>query len=64
MNLETNENIPNQRPNRKWPTLAGRLSQPLASRAEALEQMKANGDVLSPMAERYLEKHKHDKKKH
>ena len=39
---------------RNWPTLAGRLSQPLTSRYEALMQMKANGDVLSPLAEKYL----------
>jgi hypothetical protein len=41
----------------KWPTLQGRLNQPIASRCDALKQMKANGDVLSPLAERYLEKH-------
>lgn len=49
---------------KNWPTLAGRLNQPSASRRETLEQMKANGDILSPMAEQYLEKYKHDKKKH
>lgn len=47
----------------KWPTLEGRLNHPLTSRVEALEQMKANGDVLSPLAEAYLEKHRHDKKR-
>ena len=40
----------------RWPTLEGRLSQPLTSRCEALKQMKANGDILSPLAERYLQK--------
>jgi hypothetical protein len=40
----------------KWPTLQDRLNQPIASRCNALKQMKANGDVLSPLAERYLEK--------
>ena len=39
---------------KNWPTLAGRLTQPLTSRYEALQQMKANGDVLSPLAEKYL----------
>ena len=38
-----------------WPTLEGRLSQPLTSRCEALKQMKANGDILSPLAEKYLQ---------
>ena len=40
----------------KWPTLEGRLSQPLTSRREALEQMQRNGDTLSDWALRYLEK--------
>ena len=40
-----------------WPTLAGRLSQPLTSRYEALMQLKANGDILSPLAEKYLKKY-------
>lgn len=51
-NLETKTNTTNS----KWPTLEGRLNQPLTSRGEALRQMKANGDILSPLAERYLEK--------
>lgn len=38
----------------QWPTLEGRLKHPLTSRLEALEQMKANGDQLSPLAERLL----------
>jgi len=42
---------------KNWPTLAGRLSQPLTSRGEALKQMKANGIVLSPLAEKYLKKY-------
>ena len=45
------------KPKRKWPTLAGRLSQPLTSRGEALRQMKNNGDILTPLAERELEKY-------
>ena len=49
---------------KNWPTLAGRLNQPLTSRGEALEHMKANGDVLSPKAEQYLERYLHDKKTH
>lgn len=40
----------------KWPTLEGRLNQPLTSRREALEQMQRNGDILSEWALRYLEK--------
>ena len=39
-----------------WPTLEGRLNQPLTSRREALEQMKRNGDTLSEWALKYLEK--------
>jgi hypothetical protein len=39
-----------------WPTLEGRLSQPLTSRREALEQMQRNGDILSEWALQYLEK--------
>ena len=42
---------------RKWPTLEGRLSQPLTSRGEALRQMKDNGDILTPLAEKYLKKY-------
>ena len=41
----------------KWPTLEGRLNQPLTSRGEALRQMKNSGDILTPLAERYLEKY-------
>lgn len=40
----------------KWPTLEGRLNQPLTSRGEALRQMKANGDILTPWAQRELDK--------
>ena len=42
---------------RKWPTLEGRLSQPLTSRGEALRQMKDNGDILTPLAEKCLAKY-------
>ena len=41
----------------EWPTLKGRLNHPLTSRGEALQQMKDNGDILSPLAEKYLEKY-------
>ncbi len=41
---------------RQWPTLEGRLNQPLTSRREALEQMQRNGDILSEWAIRYLER--------
>jgi hypothetical protein len=41
----------------KWPTLEGRLNQPLTSRLEALKQLKACGGVtLSPWAEKELER--------
>lgn len=40
----------------RWPTLEGRLNQPLTSRREALEQMQRNGDVLSEWVLKYLEK--------
>lgn len=45
------------KPKRPWPTLEGRLSHPLTSRGEALRQMKDNGDILTPLAEKYLEKY-------
>jgi hypothetical protein len=48
---------------RPWPTLSGRLNQPLTSRAEALQQAKDNGDTLSPAALKYLEKWQKRKKK-
>jgi len=38
----------------KWPTLKGRLNQPFATRGEAIAQMKANGDTLTPLAEKIL----------
>ncbi len=41
---------------KNWPTLAGRLNQPLTSHYEALLQMRANGDVLSELVEEYLQK--------
>ncbi len=41
----------------KWPTLEGRLNQPIVSRGEALRQMKANGDILTPWAEKELQKY-------
>jgi hypothetical protein len=45
----------------KWPTLEGRLSQPLTSELQALEQferchLEAGGPELSPYARRRLEK--------
>ena len=49
-------NLINKEP-KNWPTLVGRLMQPLTSRGEALLQMKNNGDVLTPLAERHLEKY-------
>ena len=49
----------------QWPTLEGRLNQPFASRGEALLQMRNNGDILSPWAEKELERwlKKNDNKK-
>ena len=41
----------------KWPTLEGRLNQPLTSRGEALLQMKRNGDILTPWAQKELDKY-------
>jgi hypothetical protein len=38
----------------KWPTLEGRLNNPIKSRLEGLRQMKANGDILTPEAEKDL----------
>lgn len=40
----------------KWPTLKGRLSQPITSRREALTQLKEGGNILTPWAEKELEK--------
>lgn len=42
----------------KWPTLQGRLNHPLTSVGEALEQMERNGDVLSELGKRKLEKYR------
>jgi hypothetical protein len=47
--------------NSQWPTLAGRLSQPLTSELQALEQferchLEAGGPELSPYAKGRLEK--------
>ena len=42
----------------KWPTLEGRLNQPLTSTGEALEQMVRNGDVLSELGQKTLEKYR------
>lgn len=53
-------NLINKEP-KNWPTLAGRLNNPLMSRGEALEQMKTNGDVLSPAAQAYLNKYHENK---
>lgn len=41
----------------KWPTLEGRLNQPLTCRGEAMRQMKNNGDILTPWAEKELQKY-------
>jgi len=43
--------------NTEWPTLKGRLSHPFTSRGEGLRQMKNNGDILTPWAEKELEKY-------
>jgi hypothetical protein len=51
------------KPKRPWPTLEGRLSQPLTSRGEALRQMKDNGDILTPLAEKYLKKYEDARKR-
>jgi hypothetical protein len=40
-----------------WPTLEDRLKHPLTSRGEALRQMKNNGDILTPLAEKELDKY-------
>ena len=48
---------------KNWPTLAGRLNSPPSSRGDALRQMKANGDILSPKAEAELEKYLYEKNK-
>ena len=45
----------------KWPTLEGRLNQPLTSEEEALEQMERNGDILTPYAKKKLEKYRRRK---
>lgn len=47
----------------KWPTLYGRLNQPFTSEGEAIAQMKANGDVLTPLAEKILKKYEGTKRK-
>lgn len=47
----------------KWPTLEGRLSHPLTSRGEGLRQMKDNGDILTPLAEKYLKKYEDARRK-
>jgi hypothetical protein len=41
----------------KWPILKDRLNNKLTSRGEALKQMKENGDVLTPIAEKELNKY-------
>ena len=47
----------------KYPTLEGRLNHPLNSRGDALQQMKANGDILSPLAEKELQKYENKNSK-
>jgi hypothetical protein len=39
-----------------WPTLEGRLKQPLTSEKQALEQLKQSGIQLSEYGEKLLEK--------
>ena len=41
----------------QWPTLEGRLNQPLTSRGEALRQLKDCGMELTPWAEKELQKY-------
>lgn len=41
----------------KWPTLKGRLSQPITSTGEALQQMKANGDELTEHGQKLLNRY-------
>lgn len=40
----------------KWPTLEGRLNQPITTTLEALRQMRANGDELTEFAEKELKR--------
>ena len=41
----------------KWPTLKGRLSQPITTELEALEQLEKHGGCeLSPLAKKKLSK--------
>jgi hypothetical protein len=40
----------------KWPTLEGRLNNPLSSRKEALLQLKQNGMILSKSAQKELDR--------
>jgi len=40
----------------KWPTLKGRLNQPLTTRKEALLQLKNSGMELTPKAQKELDR--------
>jgi hypothetical protein len=42
----------------KWPTLKGRLSQPLTTRKEAVEQLQKFGMPLTELAKKYLKNEK------
>ena len=46
-----------------WSMLEGRLKQSILSEEEALEQMKSNGDLLTPLAEKMLKKYKKNRNK-
>ena len=50
------EDIVNTLLNLKWPTLEGRLNQPVTTTLEALKQMQANGDELTEFAEKELKR--------
>lgn len=45
----------------KWPTLEGRLNNPITTEEEALRQLKANGHVLTPLAEAKLKSYERKK---
>ena len=38
----------------RWPTLKGRINNPITTRDEAVLQMKNNGDILSLLGLKYL----------
>lgn len=51
----TRHTAPNFMSHKEWPTLAGRLSHPLTSEGEALEQLSKTME-LTPLAKKKLEK--------